>query len=353
MLLDDKRHVLEALAGVVEITGLEIHVMRASVSCLHLGIAIEREVFLAIEIVADALDRIAGCLMLISVIGSRTAVFGNDDHDLLVGRRHNELLTLFSDRVVARLGTFIEGVAELVVGIADVSLGTSCRASHALAFNKRAGGDINRIVGKRRTVIGLRRTTCGQLDLNRIDLDPTVVYLEGDVGEVITDVLEVGRGETHGDVRLSGIGTLGLGVTVERKVRILVEFGAFDRHVIARNALLGPVVGHGVVMTLNGNRHGIRDRIDRQRALGLLDLIVREFRIALGRIGKAVGRLAGLGLRTAIGVIETFILNEALTCDLNLMLGQRCAVVGLVGVLGLDRHLTLVDNEPFSVFTLN
>ena len=157
----------EAGARVLEVAGLELHLVGAGVGSVHSGVAGELEVGLRVELVGSgevvALDRLLGAVVLEGAV-----VLGDGDDDLGVVGGNDEPAVLGSHLVVGGVRVFVELVGESVVALAHCGLRAGNTDGHALAVDKadalalRGGGDGT--VGERSAVVGLVGALRGKRD---------------------------------------------------------------------------------------------------------------------------------------------------------------------------------------------
>ena len=111
---------------------------------------------------------------------------------------------------------------------------------------------------------------------------------------------------------------------------------------------------------IGGTRHGclklvlIRERIDSERALYIINVIVLWIRVALQVVGEGVFARAGNGLRArANEVLDAFFPDELVTGDLIAVLSQGLAVVVLLGAAGCDGHVALLNGDGHGALELD
>ena len=106
-----------------------------------------------------------------------------------------------------------------------------------------------------------------------------------------------------------------------------------------RDAVVGERRAQDNLPVLVGTRRNVGRR-HLQLALDLGDVVVRDVRAALERVGKRVRALALLRLSAGVGVCRAVLADESLAADFDLVLDERRAVVGLLVALRRDRHRT-------------
>ena len=182
------------------------------------------------------------------------------------------------------------------------------------------------------------------------DLEPAVLDHELDVGEVLVGVGELRGLQAHGV--LARVGALGHGSTGEIHVSLGVQ-RVVGGDGVALDALLGPAVGPGPGVALDGDGHLGLDGLNRQVALGLGDLVVLGLGVALQLVGEPVLAGAGLGLGAGDVVDRALALGEAVARHGDVVLGvpdERVAVVGLLVGRGRQGQDALADLDIGSSF---
>ena len=186
----------EAGARVLEVAGLELHLVGAGVGAAHTGVTGELEVGLRVERVGGvevvALDRLLG-----AVVAEGAAVLGDGDDDLGVVGGDDELAVLGRHQVVGRVRALVELIGEGVVALAHCGLRAGDSDSRALAVDKadalalRGGGDGT--VGERSAVVRLVGVLRGKRDETLGDGDAL-----GAGGVLALGVVGAGRTEHDG-----------------------------------------------------------------------------------------------------------------------------------------------------------
>ena len=182
------------------------------------------------------------------------------------------------------------------------------------------------------------------------DLEPAVLDHELDVGEVLVGVGELRGAQAHGV--LARVGALGHGVAREAHVGLGVQRVVGGDEGVALDALLGPAVGLGPGVALDGDGHLGLDGLHRQVALDLGDLVVLGLGVALQLVGEPVLAGACLGLRAGDVVDRALALGEAVARHGDVGLGvpdERIAVVGLLVGRGRQGQDALADDELTAV----
>ena len=110
--------------------------------------------------------------------------------------------------------------------------------------------------------------------------------------------------------------------------------------------MLRSVIRHGARVLRDRYRHLVRDRIDCQRTIFSLDLVVARFRVAVQRVGERVVARTNVRLRARHVIRHAFVLNKALAAYRHFFLRQRFAIVDLLIGSGGQRHAARADLEP-------
>ena len=110
--------------------------------------------------------------------------------------------------------------------------------------------------------------------------------------------------------------------------------------------MLRSVIRHGARVLRDRYRHLVRDRIDCQRTIFSLDLVVARFRVAVQRVGERVVARTNIRLRARHVIRRAFASNKAVAACGHFVLRQRLTVVDLLSVGGGQRHFALLDFEP-------
>ena len=98
-------------------------------------------------------------------------------------------------------------------------------------------------------------------------------------------------------------------------------------------------------MSRDLHNHFGRRRRDFQLSFGLGDIVVRQLRVTVQRVGERVIALANVRLRARHVVRRAFFSNKALAANRYLVVRQRCAVVDLLARARGQRHIALLDRQ--------
>ena len=286
----DELDVREVRAAVCELALVQTHLVAVRVGALRDGRSGEGNVVHGIELIADALDRVAGHGILFGVI-DLVALVTDDGHGDLVGHGGDlQRALVLLDAVVAGLETrgrgIVDGVRLLAVG--DVRDGAGGVDIAHLTRNEPVTRDGDIGAGQGRAVVDLLRLLGGQLDGARGDRQLTVGHDERDVLKVRIRILKLRRGQTH---RVAArIGTGGLSRSGEGEVRFRIEQRIAGGNRVAGHELLRAAVRPAVGNAGDGHNDAA-DRGDRQLAVMRLghdilrrgvdgaDRTVRELRV--------------------------------------------------------------------------
>ena len=254
------------------------------------------------------------------------------------------------DGVVAVLRALVEGVGEGVLRLANERLGTGDGVGCAIALGPAVLRDSDLVVGQSLAVVDLGGVGGGQGDGARGNRERAINDDELDVGEVLADVDEVLGLELH--LVGAGVGALDGSVALELEVVLGVERVGDAGDLVASHGLLGAVVLLGAGVLGDGDDHLVCELGHLEGALDRLDLIVVGLGALVEGVGERVLGAADLGLGAGHVVRGALGACEALAGDLDLVLGQRLAVVDLLGVGGGqgdgargDRERAINDDE--------
>ena len=261
----------------------------------------------------------------------------------IVGLRRDgdsELSRLLIDGLVA-VGHVERHTAEISVGIRKL-IGSQSHVRRTLVGTGSVGCAAEREVGLLIEVVAecgiiaaylmLCAVVCHDVTMarnghgsgNGTDFLVAVGHVECHAGEIRIRIRKLVGSQTHRG--LTGIGTLRLSRTAERKVALLVE-RITDLHVVAAHAMLRAVVVGGIVMTGDGDHH-ISDCSDLQIAVGHVEGHIREVCII---VGKLVGSQTHHGL-TLIGAFCLSRTAERKVCLLIEVVAE-CGIIARHAVL--------------------
>ena len=348
--IDDlELHVGEVGAVVLEVLGLEVHLIRAGIGALGNLIvsgANELDIRGGVVAVRDTAKLIALDGLLGTVVFLCIGLLGDGDNHLIGNRRHLKLAGLVRDAVVGGLGAVLEHDAALhhvAFGFTDVGDGAFDRSGRDAVFAHEAlsrelvlrlGG------GQRGPVVSPGRRAGSHGYLSRHDGQRA---RGGADGELLRHVVAVRVG--HLIAVLAAGNDIAVSASIHaRNVCMVIRDGILD-------AVEGPLIllhaGHHVlfaVIARNGialarQRDGIllviRTMLHRQRSRLSDDAVVISVRPILelpAFVLDGAGGGAALRLRTLHGNVgDALAVNEALGSELRVSLigGQRAAVVFL------------------------
>ena len=116
-------HLREVLVGVREVFCCKFHIIGACVCCLYDVVTVECKVVLGVLIVIDTYIIALHCL-LSSVVLVFTAVLCDRYYYFCFDRSDFQSSLFFRDLVVFSLGSFVQRICELVVGLSYVRYGS-------------------------------------------------------------------------------------------------------------------------------------------------------------------------------------------------------------------------------------
>ena len=318
--------------AVGELVGLEAHVGLAGIGALRLGSAREHNLVLRVELVVGR-EGVSGSREFLTVVSTVGVVTDDGDNNRGHHGVDHEGALVGRDSVVVGVGALIQRVAERVEGFTGVSLRTGDAVGRTLAHDKAFAGDGDLVLDQSRAVVGLVSGGGGQRDRALRDGHGAVFNnLEGHVGEVLVDVLELLGSEVHG--RGAGVGALGARRTLESKVdtrlsTIQVGSDTVDRDAlddIASRNMLSAVVQLGIRVALDLDNNSLFVRGHLEGALGRGDGVVVGVSALVQRVGERVVALAHHSLKTSDVEGRALTLDEALAGDGDFIVGQSRAV---------------------------
>ena len=322
--------------AVGELVGLEAHVGLAGIGALRLGSTREDDLVLRVELIVGRED-VSRSREFLTIVGTAGVVTDDGDNNRGHHGVDHEGALVGRDGVVVGIGALIQRVAERVEGFTGVSLRTGDAVGRTLAHDKAVAGDGDLVLDQSRAVVGLVSGGGGQRDRALRDGHGAVFNnLEGHVGEVLVDVRELLGLEPH--VGLAGVGTLGTRRTLESKVDTrlstiqVVGSDTVDSDAlgdIASRNVLSAVVQLGILVTLDLDNDSLLVRGHLKGALGLGDGVVVGVGALVQRVGERVARFTSVELGTSDIEGRALALDEALTGDSDLVVGQNRAVVHL------------------------
>ena len=362
---DFELHVGEVDAVVLEVLGLEVHLVRAGIGALGNLIvsgANELDIRGGIFPVRDVAKLVALDGLFETAVILRARFLGDGDDHLVGVGRHFKLAGVVRDAVVGGLGTALEHNAFLhhvARGFADIGDGAvDLSGCDIVLANEAFGGELAFRLsgGQRRPVVSPGRRAGGHGHLGRLDGQRA----RGDAdGELRRHVVAVRVG--HLIAAFAARDDIFVGASIRaRNVRMVIEnsvLNAVEGPLIllhARHRVLFAVIGSAVI-ALTHQRDGVllvvRTMLHRQRSLRSGDAVVVPVRPLLelpAIVLDGAGRGAALGLRALDGNVgDVLAVDEALGSKLRvgLISGQRAAVVFLFRGPSRDRHRTRIDGE--------
>ena len=342
---DHERHLREVRVPVREVRSLQRHVVGARVGALHFRLAVKREVFFRVQLVADVGNRVARYGLLGSVIRLGASVLLDRHNHFVRDRRDFQLAFGLFDCVVVRLRALVQRVGERVIALANVRPASRHVIRRAFAVSKAvSAANRHRAVRQRRAVVDLLVRSRGQRHFALLDHELAVFDLERHLREVRVRVREVLRLQRH--VVRARVSALRFRVAIEREVsrRVTYTFGG-NRYIIPINGLFASVIRYGAIVSRNRHNHFVRDRRDFQLAFGRGNRVVDRLRIAVQLVGERVLALANVRLRARHLVRRAFAFNKAVAAYRHLVVRQRIAVVDLLVRSRGQRHFALIDRQ--------
>ena len=264
--------------------------------------------------------------------------------DLVGNRVHLKGAVLrLRDGVVVRTGIAVKCVGEGVIDGAGIGDGAAIAISRALTLGE-AGNALHLVLGVLRTVVGPLTGSGLHGDGRPVDDQGSALGLNGELTRDVVAISVLDHGRPR-DVVAVGAGVSLCGVfSVEPRDGVGI---ALDRELVGLDALslvLLAVIGGGRGISLDRNLVLGVTVGDRQRALGLGDVVV----ICLGVVLELVAERVGAGADERLGARE--LVGRALALDKTLLrfegglsVREGGAVVRLAQVGGLERNVALCD----------
>ena len=323
--------------------------------------AVEADLVLGEQRIADAYDTIAVNRMFVAVVIKRLMV--TFDHNDNVFCRCDLLITVGdAERDRAEVGVVVRELTCVKVHVFNAVLPAccACRAGEreiALGIQRRIDAvdadALNVIAGDRMVISVIGQRTRMSLDRNRDidrrDLLITVDDLERD-REVAVRIGELALGKAHIGLavrvavldhvraaRARRAGEADIGFKVQRIAR---------GEGVARDRVRGAVVR--IAVGLTGDGDGNRKRVDRQGAVGGGDGVVRKQRALVRRPGERVRAFADVGARAGDVVGQALAGNKAVAGNRDVrlrVLRQRLPVIGLAVICTRQRDLARGDRQ--------
>ena len=341
---DHERHLREVRVPVREVRSLQRHVVGARVGALHFRLAVKREVFFRVQLVADVGNRVARYGLLGSVILRGASVLLDRHNHFVRGRSDFQLAFGLFDCVVVRLRALVQRVGERVIALANVRLASRHVIRRAFAVSKAvSAANRHRAVRQRRAVVDLLIRSRGQRHLALLNHELAVFDHERHLREVRVPVREVRSLQRH--VVGARVGALHFRLAVKREVFFRVQLVADVGNRVARYGLLGSVILRGASVLLDRHNHFVRGRSDFQLAFGLFDCVVVRLRALVQRVGERVIALANNRLASRHVICRAFAVSKAVAANRHRVVRQCIAVVGLAVRSGGQRHLALADRQ--------
>ena len=348
---DHKLHVGEVAASIGELPGSQVHVIGAGIRALGDGLALELNVCFAVATITRS-KGVPCHTLLGAAVRQRGAVARDGDGDLVGNRRHLKGAFFLTNIVVVEVGVRVALIRERVRHLASIGNGARHVIDSALARNKAVAADGDAIIGQRLAVVHPAFACRGQRDgaFRDFQLARNQRYSEL-AGHIVAVSILHHRRAADGVRIFAGVNGLRVG-GIQALDRVLLavhrELGRFQSRRRVLNAVVR-VAGGGV-------------RLDRDLILRLAighrqltgdhaDIVVAFLGVLIQRVAERVGAAAHQRLRTSEGVSGAFTLGPAgLHRKRGLLLatlfiGQSRAVVFLLKIGGLKRHLRLGDSN--------
>ena len=348
--IDDlELHVGEVGAVVLEVLGLEVHLIRAGIGALGnlmVGQARKLDIRGSVAVVRDVTKLITLNGLLGTVVVLRIGLLGDGDNHLIGNRRHLKLAGFVRDAVVGGLGAVLEHDATLrhvAFSFADVGdRAVDLSGCDTVIAHEAIGGELGFRLGGGQcgSVVSPGRRAGGHGCLSRLDGQHA---RDGADGELLRHVVAVRVG--HLIAALAAGNDIAVSASIHaRNACMVIRDGVL-------NAVEGPLIllhaGHRVLFAVIGSaaialarqRDGVllvaRTMLHRQRSLLSGDAVVVSVRPILelpAFVLDGAGGGAALRLRALHGNVgDALAVNEALGSELRVSLigGQRAAVVFL------------------------
>ena len=340
---DHERHLREVRVPVREVRSLQRHVVGARVGALHFRLAVKREVFFRVQLVADVGNRVARYGLLGSVILRGASVLLDRHNHFVRGRRDFQLAFGLFDCVVVRLRALVQRVGERVIALANNRLASRHVICRAFAVSKAVAANRHVRLRQRCAVVNLASAIARQRHHALLDLELAVVHNKLNVREVGALVRKVRSSQPHRvSVRISAL-HFRSALKLEVGFRVLL---VADRHPVAARGLLGSVILLGSRVARDRHRHFVRDRRDCQRTIFSLDIVVVRLRALVQRVGERVITRANVRLSARHVVLRAFAVSKAVSAaNRHRVVRQRRAVVDLLIRSRGQRHRALADYE--------
>ena len=348
---DHELHVGKVAADVGELPRSQVHVVGAGIRALGNSRSAEDKVAFLVQRIG-CLEVVTGRTLLGAAVRQRGALARDGDGDLVGNRRHLKGAFFLSNSVVVEVGVRVAPVRERVRHLASIGNGARHVIDSALARNKAVAADGDAIIGQRLAVVHPAFACRGQRDgaFRDFQLARNQRYSEL-AGHIVAVSILHHRRAADGVRIFAGVNGLRVG-GIQALDRVLLavhrELGRFQSCRRVLNAVVR-VAGGGV-------------RLDRDLILRLAighrqltgnhaDIVVAFLGVLIQRVAERVGAAAHQRLRTSEGVSGAFTLGPAgLHRKRGLLLatlfiGQSRAVVFLLKIGGLKRHLRLGDSN--------
>ena len=348
---DHKLHVGEVAASIGELPGSQVHVIGAGIRALGDGLALELNVCFAVAIIARG-EGVPCHTLLGAAVLQRGAVARDGDGDLVGNWRHLKGAFFLTNIVVVEVGVRVALIRERVGHLASIGDGARHVIDSALARNEAiaANGDV--IVGQRLAVVHPAIACRGQRDGAFRDFQLARNQCHSELAGHIVAVSILHHRRAADGVRIfAGVNGLRVG-GIQALDRVLLavhrELGRFQSRRRVLNAVVR-VAGRGVRLD--------RDLIlrlaigHRQLTENHTDLVVVRLGVVLQRVIERVGASAHQRLGAGEGVSGAFTLGPARLLRKRglplaaVFVGQSRAVVFLLKIGGLKRHLRLGDSN--------